>query len=153
MPNSRSHATSSTPGPGKAGATGAGKNPRQATEPLQAIHRVKAEFFRALGHPVRVRVLELLRDGERSVGELQAALDMESSGTSQHLSAMRKQGLLETRREGTSVYYRVRDPRTFQLLEVARQILTSHYEETQALLDDLSTPAPPPAARRGKQAS
>lgn len=116
----------------------------------QPIHRVKAEFFRALGHPVRVRVLELLRDGERSVGDLQDALDMESSGTSQHLSAMRKQGLLDTRREGTSVYYRVRDPRTFQLLEVARQILTSHLEETQALLDDLTAAAPPPEARSQK---
>jgi ArsR family transcriptional regulator len=92
----------------------------------------------------------LLRDGERSVGDLQDALDMESSGTSQHLSAMRKQGLLDTRREGTSVYYRVRDPRTFQLLEVARQILTSHLEETQALLDDLTAAAPPPEARSQK---
>jgi DNA-binding transcriptional ArsR family regulator len=104
----------------------------------QPIHRVKAEFFRVLGHPVRVRILELLRDGERSVGELQAALGIDSSGTSQHLGALRKQGLLESRREGTSVYYRVKDPRTFQLLEVARQILTTHFEDTQALLGELA---------------
>jgi ArsR family transcriptional regulator len=91
---------------------------------------------------VRVRVLELLRDGERSVSALQAALGMESSPTSQHLGVMRKQGLLETRREGTSVYYRVRDPRVFQLLEVARQIITSQLEHTQALLDDLSSSNP-----------
>jgi DNA-binding transcriptional ArsR family regulator len=111
----------------------------------QPIHRVKAEFFRVLGHPVRVRVLELLREGERSVGELQAALGIDSSGTSQHLGALRKQGLLESRRQGTSVYYRVKDPRTFQLLEVARQILTSHFEDTQALLVELgeATGAPP----------
>lgn len=104
----------------------------------QPIHRVKAEFFRVLGHPVRVRVLELLREGERSVGELQTALGIDSSGTSQHLGALRKQGLLESRKEGTSVYYRVKDPRTFQLLETARQILTSHFEDTQALLVDLA---------------
>jgi ArsR family transcriptional regulator len=107
----------------------------------QPIHRVKAELFRVLGHPVRVRILELLRDGERSVGTLQAALEIDSSGTSQHLGALRRQGLLESRREGTSVYYWVKDPRTFQLLEVARQILTGHFEDTQALLGELARPA------------
>jgi ArsR family transcriptional regulator len=87
---------------------------------------------------VRVRILELLREGERNVGDLQAALALDSSGTSQHLAALRKQGLVESRRDGTSVYYRVRDPRTFQLLELARQILTSGLAEAQALLDQLA---------------
>ena len=98
---------------------------------------LKADFFKALGHPVRVRILELLRDGERGVGDLQAELEIDSSGTSQHLGALRRQGLLENRRDGTSVYYRVKDPRTFKLLEVARQILTSHYEDTRTLLNEL----------------
>jgi DNA-binding transcriptional ArsR family regulator len=106
----------------------------------QPIHRVKADFFKVLGHPVRVRILELLRDGERSVGDLQAELEIDSSGTSQHLGALRRQGLLESRREGTSVFYEVKDPRTFELLEVARKILTAHYEDTQALLDELDRP-------------
>lgn len=106
------------------------------------IHRLKAEFFRTLGHPVRVRILELLRDGERTVGELQIALELDSSGTSQHLGVLRKQGLLESRREGASVYYRIRDPRTHQLLEVARQMLSAQLEETQALLGDLAASAP-----------
>lgn len=113
----------------------------------QPIHRVKAEFFKVLGHPVRVRVLELLRDGERSVGDLQAALEIDSSGTSQHLSALRRQGLLESRREGTSVFYRVKDPRTFQILELARQILTSHFEDAQALLGELGQPESTKPAR------
>ena len=110
----------------------------------QQIHRVKAEFFRVLGHPVRVRILELLRERERPVGELQAALGIDSSGTSQHLGALRKQGLIEGRRVGTSVYYRVKDPRSFQLLEVARQILTGHFEDTQAILGELARPASEP---------
>ena len=101
------------------------------------IYVLKAEFFRILGHPVRVRILELLREGERTVGDLQGQLGLDSSGTSQHLGALRKQGLLESRREGTSVYYRVRDPRLFQLLEVAREILSSNLAGTQALLDGL----------------
>lgn len=114
----------------------------------QPIHRVKADFFRVLGHPARVRILELLRDGERSVGALQAALEIDSSGTSQHLGTLRKQGVLESRRAGTSVYYRVKDPRIFQLLEVARQILTNHFEDAQAMLDELGQPASSAPARR-----
>jgi ArsR family transcriptional regulator len=117
------------------------RNDRMARATAPPIYRLKAEFFRVLGHPARVRVLELLRDGERSVGDLQDALGLDSSGTSQHLAAMRRQGLLESRRAGTNVFYTVRDPRLFQLLEVARQVLTSHLEERSALLDDLSEPS------------
>jgi DNA-binding transcriptional ArsR family regulator len=102
------------------------------------IYRLKADFFRMLGHPARVRILELLRDGEQSVGALQAELGLDSSGTSQHLTAMRRMGLLESRREGTSVYYRVADPRMFQLLETARQVLTSQLEQARDLLGDMA---------------
>ena len=114
---------------------------------MPETHVVKAELFRVLGHPARVRILELLRDGERGVGDLQAALELDSSGTSQHLGALRKQGLLESRRDGTSVFYRVKDPRIFQLLETARQILTSQLAERQALLNELSAESPPPTDR------
>lgn len=113
------------------------------------VYLLKADFFRVLGHPARVRILELLRAQERSVGDLQAELGLDSSGTSQHLGALRKQGIVESRREGTSVYYRVKDPRTFQLLEVARQILTSNLSETRELLDGLEAGAPVlPKARK-----
>jgi DNA-binding transcriptional ArsR family regulator len=112
------------------------------------IYRLKADFFRLLGHPVRVRVLELLRDGERTVGELQTALELDSGGMSQHLTAMRRQGVLESRKEGAKVYYRVKDPRTFQLLAVAREILASQLEESRSILGDLAAAAPAPAARR-----
>lgn len=125
--------------------------PPPAAAQQQPIYAVKAEFFRVLGHPARVRILELLRDGERSVGELQAELHLDSSGTSQHLGVLRRLGVLESRREGTSVFYRVRDPRTFELLEVARQILTSSLQATQALLTELSAPASRP--RRGRRPS
>lgn len=101
------------------------------------IYTVKSDFFRVLGHPVRIRILELLRDGERSVGDLQAALTLDSGGTSQHLALLKRNGLLESRRERTSVYYSVRDPRVFQLLELARQILTSNLEDATLLLREL----------------
>jgi ArsR family transcriptional regulator len=101
------------------------------------VYVVKAQMFRVLGHPVRIRILEILTDGEQTVGDLQAELSLDSSGTSQHLSALRQQGLLESRRAGTSVYYRIRDPRVSRLLALAREILTSALTESHTLLTEL----------------
>ena len=101
------------------------------------IHETKAAFFRVLGHPARVQILELLRDGERSVGSLQGELGLDSGGTSKHLAALRRIGLVTPRREGTSVFYRVEDERTFELLDVARDILSRQLANQQSLLREL----------------
>jgi ArsR family transcriptional regulator len=103
------------------------------------VHEVKANLFRVLGHPARVRILELLREGERSVGALQGALGLDSGGTSQHLAALRRIGLVESRREGTSVYYRVDDERVFDLLAAGRAIITRRLAEQQSILRELET--------------
>src|SRR5665811_414542 len=102
------------------------------------VYVAKAQLFRALGHPVRIRILELLTDRERTVGDLQSELNLDSSGTSQHLSALRQQGVLESRRAGTSVYYRIRDPRVSQLLAVAKQILSTALTDSHTLLNELA---------------
>lgn len=114
------------------------------------VYVLKGEFFRALGHPVRVRILQLLRDGEMSVGALQAELDLDSSGTSQHLAALRKQGLVSSRRDGTSVYYSVKDERTLMLLELAKAIISSNLEENRQLLDELAAEDFAPARASSK---
>jgi ArsR family transcriptional regulator len=103
------------------------------------VYEVKAQLFRVLGHPARVRILELLREGERSVGALQAELELDSSGTSQHLSALRRIGLVESRREGTSVLYRVADERVFDLLAAGRDLIVQRLTDEQSLLRDLDT--------------
>jgi len=103
------------------------------------VREVKANLFRVLGHPARVRILELLREGERSVGALQTELGLDSGGTSQHLAALRRIGLVESRREGTSVYYRVDDERVFDLLAVGRAIITRQLAEQQSILRELET--------------
>src|SRR5437764_1136111 len=100
-------------------------------------YEVKANLFRVLGHPARVRILELLRGGERSVGALQAELELDSGGTSQHLAALRRIGLVQSRREGTNVFYRVDDDRVFDLLLVGREIITRQLAEQQSLLREL----------------
>jgi ArsR family transcriptional regulator len=126
---------------------GATTKQRRQAGSLQPVHQVKAEFFRTLGHPARVLVLELLKGGEMTVGELQAELGIDSSGASQHLAAMRRQGILEARKQGTSVHYSVRDPRIFQMLESARQVIGSHLEEANALLGELGEERAPRAGR------
>lgn len=113
------------------------------------IYALKADFFRVLGNPVRVRLLQVLRDGERSVGSLQDELELDSSGTSQDLAALRAQGLVVSRKEGTSVYYRVKDPRTLELLELAKRIIAAAREDNQALLDDLAVENFGPGPDRG----
>jgi DNA-binding transcriptional ArsR family regulator len=104
-----------------------------------AVHGMKANLFRVLGHPARVRILEILRDGDQSVGALQAELSLDSSGTSQHLAALRRIGLVQSRREGTSVYYRVDDERVFDLLSTSRDIITRQLAEQQSILLELGS--------------
>jgi ArsR family transcriptional regulator len=103
------------------------------------VHVVKANVFRVLGHPARVRILELLREGERSVGSLQVELELDSGGTSQHLAALRRIGLVESRRDGTSVFYRVDDVRVYELLDAGRAIVARQLTEQQSLLHELQT--------------
>src|SRR5260370_42705877 len=103
----------------------------------QAVPEVKAALFRVLGHPARIRILELLRDGERSVGALQAELGLDSGGTSQHLAALRRAALVESRREGTTVLYRASDDRVFDLLAAGGDIITRQLAGQQSILREL----------------
>lgn len=107
---------------------------------VRPVYEVKAGLFRVLGHPARVRIIELLREGERSVGALQEGLGLDSGATSQHLAALRRVGLVESRREGTSVYYRASDDRVFDLLEAGRALVTRQLEEQQSMLRELAGP-------------
>jgi DNA-binding transcriptional ArsR family regulator len=101
------------------------------------IHQVKAEFFKTLGHPARIRVLEVLRNGERPVHELIPEVGLEPSHLSQQLAVLRRANLVQSRKVGSSVLYSVSDPRVFELLEVAKAILTTSLTETRELLEEL----------------
>jgi ArsR family transcriptional regulator len=96
-----------------------------------SLQGFKAELFKALGHPVRIRILELLRSGERTVSDLQGLLDLESSAVSQQLALLRARDLVTGRKQGTSVYYSAVDPLIFDLLDVARKIFNNHLVDLQ----------------------
>jgi DNA-binding transcriptional ArsR family regulator len=104
----------------------------------QAVHRFKAEFFKTLAHPARLAILEHLRTGEKSVNELQVLLDADQSTISQQLARLRSGNLVDTRKEGTTVYYSVRDPMIFDLMDVAREIFNRHLISHQELLQQVT---------------
>lgn len=111
---------------------------RTSTEATsQPISELKAELFKALAHPARIRVLEVLADGERSVGELLEPVDIEASHLSQQLALLRRAGLVTSRKQGSSVIYAIKDPVTVELLRVAKQLLINSLSETTGLLSDL----------------
>ena len=103
----------------------------------QPIAELKAELFRSLAHPARIRVLEVLSEGERSVGEMQPLIAIESSHLSQQLGVLRRAGLVTTRKEGSTVFYGLRDPETAVLLAAAKRVLINSLAESTELLADL----------------
>ena len=105
--------------------------------PRYELQTLKAEFFKALGHPVRVRILEILRHGGRSVQELQQLLQLDQAIVSQHLARLRAKNVVESHKVGLTMRYTVRDPAVGELLDVARRIFSRHLEGTQSMLREL----------------
>ena len=105
------------------------------------LHQMKAEFFKTLSHPLRIRVLELLSEREHSVGELLREIEVEASNLSQQLAVLRRAGLVATRKEGSTVHYSLVSSQIADLMGVARSILTSVLTEQQELLSTLRSDA------------
>jgi DNA-binding transcriptional ArsR family regulator len=106
----------------------------QRRDDQEGLRQFKAEFFKALAHPMRIRILELLRQGPLSVGQLQEAVGAPSSSISQQLAVLRSRNIVATERRGTTVIYHVRDVDLFELLDVARRIFNGHLSDTIHLL-------------------
>lgn len=103
-------------------------------EDTERLHQFKAEFFKALGHPLRIRILELLRGGPLSVTQIQEATGAPGSSVSQQLAVLRGRNILVTERRGTTIIYSVADEELFLLLDVARRIFNARLTDTIDLL-------------------
>ena len=101
------------------------------------LYQAKAEFFKTLGHPVRIRVLELLVQREHAVSELLADIGIEPTNLSQQLGVLRRAGLVTSRKEGSTAYYSLVHPQVAELLSVARLLLTEVLTGQAELLADL----------------
>lgn len=98
------------------------------------VAQLKAELFKALGHPVRIQVLEQLVNGERSVGSIAEALSSDVSNLSQQLAVLRRAGVVDTRRVGNVIFYALRDPAMATILRTARQMIVDGLRDRAGLL-------------------
>lgn len=102
------------------------------------IQQFKAEFFKALAHPLRIRILELLSEGDKNVNELQNLIGSEGSAVSQQLTILRAKNIVSGVKDGNKVVYSLNDPMIVELLVVARQIFNNHLIDTISRLDKLA---------------
>jgi DNA-binding transcriptional ArsR family regulator len=110
---------------------------RSAPVAADELQMFKAQFFRALAHPARIRMLEILVRGGRTVQELQEALALDQPSVSQQLAVLRHQGIVSAQKEGSSVRYALRDPLVGDLLDVARRIFDNRLDSSTGLLREL----------------
>ncbi|MBY0095515.1 ArsR/SmtB family transcription factor [Mesobacillus maritimus] len=102
------------------------------------MQRFKADFFKALAHPIRIRILELLSEGDKNVNEMKLLIGSEGSAVSQQLTVLRNKNIVTGRKEGNQVIYSLRDPMIIQLLEVAKQIFNNHLVDAISMLDKMN---------------
>ncbi|WP_127356264.1 ArsR/SmtB family transcription factor [Actinacidiphila soli] len=106
------------------------------------LYQLKAEFFKTLGHPARIRALELLSEREHAVSEMIPQVGIEAAQLSQQLAVLRRANLVVTRKEGSTVYYSLASPQVAELLRVARAILSGVLAGQAELLADLRAASP-----------
>ena len=100
----------------------------------ERLRQFKAEFFKALAHPLRIWILELLRAGPLSVSQIQEATGAPGSSVSQQLAVLRARNILATERRGTTVIYRALDPDLYGLLDVVRRLFNANLRKSVDLL-------------------
>ncbi len=98
------------------------------------IYLYQAELLKALAHPTRLQILDLLKDGERCVCRIVPELQMEQSNISRHLNVLKKEGLVTSRKEGLKVFYKVNDPKIFELLDAGKDLLRNYWNQKQKML-------------------
>jgi DNA-binding transcriptional ArsR family regulator len=114
------------------------------------LYQAKAELFRTLGHPARIRVLELLSERDYAVHELLAAIELEPSSLSQQLAILRRTGLVRQRRVGGEVVYSIVVPATKDLLSAGRNVLRAVLADQDQLADLLDPPVLKTPRRGGR---
>jgi DNA-binding transcriptional ArsR family regulator len=127
--------------PGRSNDTVLGVHAREGAAVSRPLYQLKAEFFKTLGHPARIRVLELLSQREHAVSEMLPEVGIEPAHLSQQLAVLRRANLVVSRKEGSTVYYSLTSPHVAELLAVARQILTGVLSGQAELLEDLRASA------------
>ena len=103
------------------------------------LRQFKAEIFQALGHPTRIAIVEALREGEKSAGQLIEQLDLEQANASQHLAILRARQLVVNRKEGNQVFYSLRSPMLVEVLDILKRYFYSHLTQTRSMLEEIQS--------------
>lgn len=103
----------------------------------ESLRQFKASIFQALSHPTRIAIVEQLRDGELSAGEIIERLGLEQANASQHFAVLRAKHIVTTRKEGNQVFYSVRDPLLIDVLDTMRRYFQAHIGDAMALLQEI----------------
>ena len=103
----------------------------------ERVLELKAEILKALAQPTRLRILELLRNGEKCICEIVPAINGEQSNISRHISLMQKSNLVTTRKDGVKVMVKVKDPKVFEILDSIALLLKKQIIETGKLVQQL----------------
>ncbi|HML35214.1 ArsR/SmtB family transcription factor [Sporomusa sphaeroides] len=98
------------------------------------VVKLTADFFKTLAHPVRIKILHSLAQGERCVCEIIEELDIEQSNLSQHLSVMKRQGILDSRKDGQKMFYRITYPSVLDVIGAAEKTLSEQIGHSQSIL-------------------
>ncbi len=98
------------------------------------VTRLRSELFKAISHPTRLNILGYLKDGEQCVCDIIEKLDLEQSNVSQHLGILKKQGLLQSRKDGTKMMYKIKYPEILDIIKLSNKILSTQLNETQEML-------------------
>ena len=113
----------------------------------QQLSAFKAEFFKALAHPLRISILDALREGELTVNEISQRFEVEPANASQQLAVLRNRNIVVARKEAANVFYSVSDKSIFKLLDVARDIFNHHLVGVRSMLEEIDA-APGKPVRR-----
>ena len=114
----------------------------------QQLSDFKAEFFKALAHPLRISILDALREGELTVNEISQRFDVEQANASQQLAVLRNRNIVLTRKEGENVYYSVSDKSIFKVLDAAKEFFNHQLIGVRSMLEEMGGGLPGKAARR-----
>jgi len=98
------------------------------------VYEVQAEYFRALSHPVRIKIVNFLKEGKKCVCEIVPYLKEEQSNVSRHLAALKRAGILSSEKKGVSVYYRIQDENVYKILDLALYSVKKVAKEKVAIL-------------------
>lgn len=97
-------------------------------------NQLVANIFKAMAHPTRVHIVKLLKDSPLCVCDILPQLESEQSNTSQHLSILRSQSILDSRKDGSMVIYKIKSPEVLQMIDLAESVILKQIEETKASL-------------------